>query len=131
MDAKIERMQSTLAMNQIARLLACLGIATSCQRSAGSTATPVPEPYPSDIENLCDVVARSGADQLPVGERALTIANWLSAHLQTQEAHEYLIRIQPLSGEPKATALEAEARRVGLARCALADEWRTAAPPAN
>jgi hypothetical protein len=115
-------------MNRIACLLVCLGIAAGCQRGAGSA---VSEPYRADIENLCDAVARSGADQLPVGERALTIANWLAAHLQTPEAHDYLIQIQPLVGEPKAVALEAEARRVGVARCALADEWHVAAPPAH
>ena len=127
MDAKIERVQSAPAMQRIAYLLACLGLAAGCQRGAGSAA-PVTEPYRSDIENLCDAVVRSGADQLPVGERALAIANWLAAHLQTQEAHDYLIRIQPLTGEPKAAALEAEARRAGLSQCALAAEWRAAAP---
>jgi len=131
MDAKIERMQSTSVMNRIARVLACLGVAVGCQRGTGSTAPPVSEPYRADIENLCDAVVRSGADQLPAGDRALVIANWLAAHLQTQEAHDYLIRIQPLTGEPKAAALEAEARRVGLGHCALADEWRVAAPPAR
>lgn len=131
MDAKITRMPSTPAMSRSACLLACLGVFAGCQRGAGSTAPPVSEPYRTDIENLCDAVVRSGADQLPVGERALAIASWLAAHLQTQEAHDYLIRIQPLAGDPKAAALEAEALRVGLARCALADEWRVAAPPAR
>ncbi|HMG56669.1 MAG TPA: hypothetical protein VK601_24380 [Kofleriaceae bacterium] len=112
-------------MKQITRLLAGLGVVAGCQRGAGSTGAAVSEPYREDIARLCDVVARSGADQLPAGERALAIASWLPAHLETSEAHEYLVAIQPLSGEPKAAALEAEARRVGLARCALASEWRT------
>jgi hypothetical protein len=130
MDAKIERVQSAPAMNRIACLLACIGIAAGCQRGAGSTAPPVSEPYRSDIENVCNAVVRAGADQLPAGDRALAIATWLAAHLQTQEAHEYLIKIQPLGGEPKAAALEAEARRVGLPGCALAAEWRGDAPRA-
>jgi hypothetical protein len=128
MDAKIERMQSTSVMNRFV-LLACLGVAAGCQRGTGSAAAPVSELYRADIENLCDEIVRSGADRLPVGERALATATWLAAHLQTQEAHDYLVRIQPLVGEPKAAALDAEARRVGLARCALADEWRD--PPAR
>ena len=33
-------------------------------------------------------------------------------------------RIQPLTGNDKADALEAEARRVGHDGCALAAEWR-------
>jgi len=129
MDAKIERVQSAPAMQRIACMFACLGVAAGCQRSAGSTPPPESELYRSDIENLCDAVVRSGADQLPAGEHALAIAGWLGTHLQTQEAHKYLVRIQPLVGEPKAAALEAEARRVGLPSCALAAEWRVAAPP--
>jgi hypothetical protein len=81
-------------------------------------------PYRSDIEKLCDVVARSGADQVPEGERQLPIANWLAANLETPESRKFLVHIQPLVGEPKAAALEAEARRVGLPGCALAAEWR-------
>jgi len=130
MDAKIERVQSAPAMQRIAHLFACLGVAAGCQRGAGSAGPPVSEPYRSDIENLCDSLARSGADQLPSGDRALALATWLAAHQETQEAHDYLARIQPLTGEPKAAALEAEARRAGLPRCALADQWRAAAPPA-
>jgi hypothetical protein len=112
-------------MKPFAYLLACLGVLASCQRSSGSSAPPVSEPYRQDITRLCDVLAQSGAGQLPPGERALTVASWLAAHLETQDAHDYLIRIQPLDGEPKAAALEAEARRVGLERCALAAAWRT------
>jgi hypothetical protein len=128
MDAKIERVQSAPAMKRIACLFACLGVAAGCRRDSGSTALPVSEPYRSDIENLCDAVGRSGADQQPGGDRALVIASWLGAHIQTQDAHEYLARIQPLVGDAKAAALEAEARRVGLPGCALAAEWRAAKP---
>jgi hypothetical protein len=110
-------------MKQIA-LLAGLALVVSCQRSAGSTAAPVSQTYRDDIARLCDVVVQSGADKLPADERTLPIANWLAAHLETQEAHEYLVKIQPLTGAPKAAALDAEARRVGLAGCALAAEWR-------
>ena len=78
MDAKIERVQSAPAMQRIAYLFACLGVAAGCQRGAGSAGPPVSEPYRSDIENLCDSLARSGADQLPSGDRALALASWLA-----------------------------------------------------
>lgn len=130
MDAKIERVQSAPAMQRIAHLFAYLGLAAGCQRGAGTTAPAVSEPYRSDITNLCDSVVSSGADQLPAGERPLAIASWLGTHLQTPEAHDFLVRIQPLEGEPKAAALEAEARRVGLPGCALAAEWRVGKKPA-
>jgi hypothetical protein len=116
-------------MIRIAWLLACLGVAAGCRRDAGSApapaAAPAATPYTSDIENLCDAVVRSGADQLPAGDRPLAIAQWLGPHLQTDDAHQYLVKIQPLEGEAKAAALEAEARRIGLPGCALAAEWRT------
>jgi hypothetical protein len=108
-----------------------LGLGAGCRRDSGSTAAPAAEPYRSDIENLCDAVSRSGADQRPDGDRTLLIAQWLGAHIQTQDAREYLARIQPLVGEAKAAALEAEARRVGLTGCALASEWRVPAGPAR
>ena len=111
-------------MHYLARLLAGLALVAGCQRSAGSAAAPISQTYRDDIARLCDVVVQSGANQLPPGERALPIATWLSAHLESQEAHDYLVKIQPLTGEPKAAALDAEARRVGLASCALAAEWR-------
>ena len=94
--------------------------------------TQVPEPgsaatgYAGDIEKLCDVIARSGTEQSASDERMLLVANWLAANLETQEARDFLVQIQPLVGEDKARALEAEAKRVGLAGCALAAEWRTA-----
>ena len=130
MDAKIARVQSALAMHRISYLFVCLCVAAGCQREAGGTAPPVSEPYRSDIATLCEVITRSGADQVPRGERALLIASWLGGHLQTAQAHDYLVKIGPLEGDPKAAALEAEAARVGLARCALAAEWRTPTRPA-
>jgi hypothetical protein len=109
-------------MKQIARLLAGLGVVAACQRGAGSA---VSETYRDDIARLCNAVSLSGAEQLPPDARALAIAQWLPEHLSTDEAHAYLVKIQPLAGEPKAAALDAEARRVGLGSCPLATEWRT------
>ncbi len=130
MDAKIERVQSAAVMPAPTSSIACVFAAVvaclaGCQRDRDHAAAAVPEAYRADIENLCDVVVRSGADQRPAAERTLVIASWLGGHLTTDEAHQYLAKIQPLQGEPKAAALDAEARRVGLARCALAAAWRT------
>jgi hypothetical protein len=86
---------------------------------------PVTEEYRSDITSLCDCVHLSGADQYPPGERGPIIAMWLGPHITTNDGHEFLIAIQPLEGEAKALALETEARRVGLPKCELANEWRT------
>jgi hypothetical protein len=127
MDAKIARVQSAASMSRFACLFACMAIIAGCQRRAADAPPPASGSYRTDIENLCDVLARSGADKLGANERALVIANWLAARVQTQEAHEYLIKIQPLNGAAKADALDAEATRVGLPGCALAAEWRGSA----
>ncbi len=52
------------------------------------------------------------------------MAMWLGKNLETPEAHDFLVRIQPLEGSAKANALDDEAHHVGYAKCALADEWR-------
>jgi len=127
MDAKIARVQSAHAMKRIAAVFVSLGVAAGCQRNAGTTPPSVSEPYRLDIAALCDVLARSGADRVPPGDRTVLVATWLSSNLQTAEAHDYLVKIGPLAGDDKAAALEAEAARVGLARCALADDWRAPA----
>jgi len=125
MDAKIARVQSAAAMTQIACVIVALAACLAgCQRDRDHAAAAVPEAYRADIENLCDAVVRSGADQRPAEERTLIIASWLGGHITTDEAHKYLVQIQPLQGEPKAAALDAEAHRVGLSRCALSAEWR-------
>ncbi|HUJ58720.1 MAG TPA: hypothetical protein VLX92_09515 [Kofleriaceae bacterium] len=107
----------------------------ACQRGeSGSPAkkivappehAPVTDAYKADIGALCDCVRLSGADKIADdGSRAPIIAMWLGSNLHTKEAHDFLVAIQPLEGEPKATALESEAHRVGLPGCALAAEWR-------
>ena len=103
-------------------LLACLLLVAACHKSKSAPAV-TPE-YKQDIVNLCDVVHLSGADQLPEGSRTPSIAMWLGPHIKTPEGHDFLVKIQPLEGMAKASALDAEAKRVGIGTCALADEWR-------
>jgi hypothetical protein len=96
--------------------------------AAPAAAAPPPsKEYASDIEKLCDVVRLSGAEAESPDDRRLPIANWLAANLATAESRQFLAQIQPLVGAQKADALDAEARRVGLASCSLAAEWRS--PP--
>ncbi len=96
----------------------------------GNSSAPAPtrgevgDAYRTDIANLCDAVKLSGADKLQDDQRIPIIAMWLGPNIKTSEAHDFLVHIQPLTGEPKAKALEDEAHRVGLSDCALAAEWR-------
>jgi hypothetical protein len=118
-------------MKSAALLLLAL---VACQRGETDSGAPaktvvaaaVPgSDYAKDIAALCDSVTRSGADKVDEDARTLTIANWLGANLKSAESRQFLVQIQPLVGEPKATALDNEAKRVGLSGCALAAEWRT------
>jgi hypothetical protein len=110
--------------------LAVVGL--GCQRSAPDENAPPPPTVPAadraayakDIAQVCDVVTLSGADTLEGDARILPIAQYLGSHIQTQQAREFLARIQPLVGAAKADALDAEAKKAGLASCALAAEWR-------
>ncbi len=87
----------------------------------------VTEQYRADITTLCDVVHLSGADAKPKGERWSMIAVFLGTQIKTAEGHEFIRAIKPLPADAYALALETEAKRVGLANCELANEWRTAA----
>ena len=84
----------------------------------------VTDAYRTDITNLCDSLRLSGAIDQPKDERWQHLAMWLGPHITTDAGHEFLVAIQPLQGEAKAIALESEAKRVGLAKCDLANEWR-------
>jgi hypothetical protein len=109
-------------------LFACLLLVAACHKSSHkaepTVAADVTPEYKQDIVNLCDVEHLSGADQLPEGNRTPSIAMWLGPHIKTQPGHDFLVKIQPLEGMDKAAALDAEAKRVGIGTCALADEWR-------
>jgi hypothetical protein len=134
-DAPIASVQSLLAMFRT--ICICLVATLGCQgKSDGDSATKAPSTgapptraagvtpqYASDITKLCDVVKLSKADADPGGQ-VVIVANWLAAHLETKEAHEFLVRISSLGPQPKADALDAEAHKVGLASCALATTWR-------
>jgi hypothetical protein len=80
--------------------------------------------YRADITNLCSAMQQSGALDHPADERWQVIAMWLGPHITTDAGHEFLVAIQPLQGDAKALALENEAKRAGLAKCDLANEWR-------
>ena len=86
---------------------------------------PIADDYKADIDNLCNVIVRSGADQYTTSaEQQPLIAMWLGPNIKTKAGHDFLIKIAPWQGVAKADALDAEAQRVGIAGCPLAAEWR-------
>jgi hypothetical protein len=119
MDAKIAWVQ--IRVMRAFLVVAAFAVA-ACQ--TGTPPAPAVGLYTRDIGRLCDVVQLAGVTDKHGDERTLLVAMWLGKNLETPEAHDFLVRIQPLEGAAKATALDDEARRVGYAHCALADEWR-------
>ena len=92
----------------------------ACQTGAST----VPAPYARDVQRLCDAVTQSGAGSAEGGDRTVLIAMWLGKNLETQEMRSFLVTLQAMTPAQKHDALVAESARAGLARCALADEWR-------
>jgi hypothetical protein len=111
MDAKIGRVQSS-GMKSVW----LVAMTVACQRGADA--------YVEDVAHICDVMKLSGAEGMKNADARFVTAKWLGENLKTEEAHRFMVTLQPLDGAAKADALEAEAHRVGLAGCALAGEWR-------
>ena len=115
-------------MRRVRAVLVVVATAAVAANAACQSGQPaLPAPYVRDIGRLCDSVSLSGAGDHGGQDRQLLVAMWLGKNLETPEAHEFLVRIQPLEGAAKAQALDDEAHRVGLDHCALSAEWRT--PP--
>jgi hypothetical protein len=93
-------------------------------------AAPVPaivEPgsaYAKDVDKLCNALTLSGAMDQPEEARQLTVAKWLGANLETSEVHTFLVKLQALAPADKVAALDAEAKKVGLAGCPLSKAWQ-------
>ena len=95
--------------------------ALGCQRT-----TPPPDDlYTQDVANICNVMELSGAKGMSGPDARYTTATWFGSHLKTEQAHRFMVQVQPLLGDAKAKALEDEAHRVGLPDCVLATQWRT------
>ena len=112
------------------RCLVALLVLSACQSDDKPAAKPAPAPvsddklYAEDFQRLCDSMQLSGADKMEKLERVAPHSKWLGENLKTKAAQQFLIKTQPLKGEEKAAAFEAEAKRVGLSGCALAAEFR-------
>jgi hypothetical protein len=117
----------------------CLVLAAACQSGDAKDSAPsntkivqlpkaqVTDAYRADITTLCDVLRLSGADAKPKAERWSAVAWYLNTEIKTNEANEFIVALKPLPPDAYALALENEGKRVGLATCELANEWRNAA----
>lgn len=109
-------------MRSLLFLVALAAAAPGCQRGGES----ISQAYRADLENICDAEARSGAlapDQDP-NRRAFVVASWLGGRIRSEEGRQFLGSLQKLAPKAKGDALRAEAKRVGLAGCPLAETWK-------
>jgi hypothetical protein len=116
-------------VKRVALALLVLSACQSDEKPAAQPAAPAAAPsddklYAEDIQKLCDSLALSGADKMEKLERVAPHSKWLGENLKTKAAQQFLVKTQPLKGEAKASALETEAKRVGLSGCVLAAEFR-------
>lgn len=107
------------------KLIAIAALLAACQKGEDTGGAPPTTDYAKDIATICDSITLSGADKDPGGQLVI-VANYLAAHIRTQEAKQFMIRIQPLAGDAKVKAFEDEAHKVGLSSCAVAQVWRAA-----
>ncbi len=81
------------------------------------------DPYAADIEQICDAEERSGALDQDPSVRSVQVAAWLADHLVTDQSRQLLGRLATLSPADKATALAAEAKKLGISPCPMAQVW--------
>lgn len=81
-------------------------------------------PLGRDLDRICNVVERAGAQDLPDGEQLMATLSWLPKNIESDAGREFLASIANLQGAAKADALDAGARRVGLPGCPTAELWR-------
>jgi hypothetical protein len=98
-------------------------VLAACQ-SASESGPSVSVAYKKDVERICDVEKLSGVAERPGENAQLVTAMWLGENLETDQARDFLATLSPLPPAEKANLLRDEAKRAGLAGCALAATWR-------
>jgi hypothetical protein len=81
-------------------------------------------PLGRDLERICNVLSYTGTENRSSGDQLNAILAWLPANIESEGGTDFLASIAELQGNAKADALDAGARKVGLAECALAQVWR-------
>lgn len=112
----------------VRRCLARLALATllalqlvTC--SSGKKKPVEKDPYTLDIEQICHAEERSGALEQDPSVRSVQVAAWLANHLVTDQSRLLLGKLAALAPADKATALAAEAKKVGVAPCPMVQVW--------
>jgi len=111
--------------SRIFRTLALLGALGGCAGTPDITKAPAPEggqSYAQALEAMCDVDRRAGLsseeDPITIGQRR---SAWIADHVENPDGIYLRTMISVKGPEEQAVAMRAEARKVGIGRCALAD----------
>lgn len=91
---------------------------------APDDAAPAEDPALKDAyENLCNAAERSGAtEDMDPSERAVKIANWIKAEVESKEVLDLMGTLATMSPESRGPALRDAAKKAGVDPCPLADE---------
>lgn len=79
-------------------------------------------PVSSDFDNLCHAQERSGSTGTTPEDYANAM-RWADRAMRTQEARGAVGRLATMAPNDKAAFLRAEAAKVGVSPCPLADSW--------
>ncbi|ACY17124.1 mucin-associated surface protein (MASP) [Haliangium ochraceum DSM 14365] len=87
--------------------------------------------YAAEMADICHAEERSGALELSEAERPFTVAQWLGGRVRSDEGRAFLGALAQVSAAAKPDVLDAEAAKLGLDTCPLADRWRAQAQKAQ
>jgi hypothetical protein len=120
---------------RVSAVLVWAALACACQRGESDAGDPKAAPAPAktappadpaayarDVDRICNVFERAGAGEPGVNPEVAT-GDWLIENLETLQARQLLPKINSLPDSERATAYDAEARKVGLASCPTARAW--------
>jgi hypothetical protein len=117
-------------------LLLCCGIwlVAGCRDAQAPAGDPAAgpagadAPYRGEVADICFAEERSGALEQPGEQRMIIVAQWLGTRIHTQQGRDLLAAVARASPAEKVTLLQAEAARLDLASCPLAQSWGGGAP---
>ena len=110
---------------RLARLFAVI-VAAACYGCGGSESPPASAPpsggYRQAVESMCDVDRRAAIvaaeDPLELGQKR---SAWINEHVDDPDGIYFRTMLSVKGPEEQSKMLRDEARKVGLAGCALAD----------
>ena len=86
-----------------------------------------PEPMTDlelDLDRLCNAEERSGALDLPTGDRALHTGIWLAKNIETQEVRDFVAALTKLGPEERIALLQGKLAEHTITQCEIVHAWK-------